>query len=135
MNGIDDTLKNIYGNNNSVMSKTPVSGGDINRAYALLLSDGSKLFMKANRKENADFFRAEAEGLEALRSAGAISVPRVITRGVDDNESFLLLEYIEEGRRSPVASEELGRRLAQLHMADTGIITSADDATDPSSSS
>ena len=133
MNGIDDTLKNIYGNNISVMSKTPVSGGDINRAYALLLSDGSKLFMKANRKENADFFRAEAEGLEALRSAGAISVPRVITRGVDDNESFLLLEYIEEGRRSPVASEELGMRLAQLHMADTGIITSADDATDPSS--
>lgn len=119
MNGIDDTLKNIYGNNISVMSKTPVSGGDINRAYALRLSDGSRLFMKANRKENADFFRAEAEGLEALRSAGAISVPRVITRGVDDNESFLLLEYIEEGRRSPAASEELGRRLAQLHMADT----------------
>lgn len=119
MNGIDDTLKNIYGNNISVMSKTPVSGGDINRAYALRLSDGSRLFMKANRKENADFFRAEAEGLEALRSAGAISVPRVITKGVDDNESFLLLEYIEEGRRSPAASEELGRRLAQLHMADT----------------
>ena len=119
MNGIDDTLKNIYGNNISVMSKTPVSGGDINRAYALLLSDGSKLFMKANRKENADFFRAEAEGLEALRAAGAISVPGVIARGVDDNESFLLLEYIEEGRRSPAASEELGRRLAQLHMADT----------------
>ena len=119
MNGISDTLKIIYGNDISVMSKTPVSGGDINRAYALLLSDGSRLFMKANRKENTDFFRAEAEGLEALRSAGAISVPRVITRGVDDNESFLLLEYIEEGRRSPAASEELGRRLAQLHMADT----------------
>lgn len=119
MNGIDDTLKNIYGNNISVMSKTPVSGGDINRAYALRLSDGSRLFMKANRKENADFFRAEAEGLGALKSAGAISVPGVIARGVDDNESFLLLEYIEEGRRSPAASEELGRRLAQLHMADT----------------
>ena len=104
-----------------------MSGGDINRAYALLLSDGSKLFMKANRKENADFFRAEAEGLEALRSAGAISVPRVITRGVDDNESFLLLEYIEEGRRSPAASEELGRRLAQLHMADTENMTVSDD--------
>lgn len=96
-----------------------MSGGDINRAYALRLSDGSRLFMKANRKENADFFRAEAEGLGALKSAGAISVPGVIARGVDDNESFLLLEYIEEGRRSPAASEELGRRLAQLHMADT----------------
>ena len=86
--------------------------------------------MKANRKENADFFRAEAEGLEALKATGAISVPGVIARGTDDKESFLLLEYIEEGRRSPVASEELGMRLAQLHMADTGIITSADDATE-----
>ncbi len=104
-----------------------MSGGDINRAYALHLSDGGRLFMKANRKENADFFRAEAEGLEALRSAGAISVPGVIARGVDDNESFLLLEYIEEGRRSPAASEELGRRLAQLHMADTENMTVSDD--------
>ncbi|MBQ9075130.1 MAG: fructosamine kinase family protein [Mogibacterium sp.] len=127
MNGIDDTLKNIYGNDIAVVGKTPVSGGDINRAYALHLSDGGRLFMKANRKENADFFRAEAEGLEALRSAGAISVPGVIARGMDDNESFLLLEYIEEGRRSPAASEELGRRLAQLHMADTENMTISDD--------
>ena len=133
MNGISDTLKNIYGNDISVMSKTPVSGGDINRAYALLLSDGSRLFMKANHRENADFFRAEAEGLEALRATGAISVPGVIARGVDDNESFLLLEYIEDGRRSPAASEKLGRRLAQLHMTDTGNITAADDAAGPSS--
>jgi fructosamine-3-kinase len=83
--------------------------------------------MKANHRENSGFFRAEAEGLEALRSAGAISVPGVIARGTDSNESFLLLEYIEEGRRSPAASEELGRRLAQLHMADTENMTVSDD--------
>ena len=119
MNGIDEILKTRYGSSVTVVSKTPVSGGDINMAYALLLSDGSRMFMKANRRENADFFRAEAEGLEALKSAGAIRVPEVIARGEDGNESFLLLEYIEEGRRSSHASEELGRRLAQLHMADT----------------
>lgn len=118
MNGIDDILKIRYGSSVTVVSKTPVSGGDINRAYALLLSDGSRLFMKANRRENADFFRAEAEGLEALKATGAISVPGVIARGTDDKESFLLLEYIEEGRRSPSASEKLGIRLAQMHMAD-----------------
>lgn len=119
MNGVDDILKTRYGIGIAVVSKTPVSGGDINRAYALLLSDGSRLFMKANRKENADFFRAEAEGLEALRAAGTIRVPEVIARGADADGSFLLLEYVEEGRRSPAASEKLGRQLAQLHMADT----------------
>lgn len=133
MNGINDTLKNIYGSGITVVSKTPVSGGDINRAYALLLSDGSRLFMKANRRENADFFRAEAEGLEALRATGAIRVPEVTARGADADGAFLLLEYVEEGRRSPAASEKLGRRLAQLHMADTGIITAADDAADHTS--
>ena len=119
MSGLNDILKTRYGSSVTVSGKKPVSGGDINRAYALLLSDGSRLFMKSNRRDNADFFRAEAEGLEALKAAGAIRVPEVIARGTDGDESFLLLEYIEEGRRSPAASEELGRRLAQMHMADT----------------
>ena len=87
----DEILKNIYGNDIAIVNRTPVSGGDINRAYALFLSDGSRLFMKANRRENADFFRAEAEGLTALRASGAINVPDVIARGTDENESFLLL--------------------------------------------
>ncbi len=133
MDAVEDILKNIYGSGIAVTGRIPVSGGDINRAYALTLSDGSRLFMKANRKENEDFFRAEAEGLEALRTAGAISVPAVIARGSDDRESFLLLEYIEEGRRSPGASEELGRRLAELHLADTEKMTADNDKTNAAS--
>ncbi len=134
--GLKETISEIYGSSVTVAKKTPVSGGDINRAYALTLSDGSKLFMKANSRENADFFRAEAEGLEAIRKTGTISVPQVIARGEDGRESFLLLEYIEEGRPNRIASyvnnrssmladinrnpsEELGRQLAELHQADT----------------
>ena len=138
--GLNETISKIYGNSVSVVKRTPVSGGDINRAYALALSDGSRLFMKANSVGNADFFRAEAEGLEAIRKTGAINVPRVIAAGEDARESFLLLEYIDEGRHNLFASyasygggdraamldeinrdpsEELGRRLAAMHKADT----------------
>ena len=114
-----ESLERYFGKPIDICERRPVSGGDINRAYELILSDGGKVFMKANRKENADFFRAEAEGLEAIRQTGAIDVPRVISWGSDDKESFLLMEYISEGKKSRTSSEELGRRLAEMHQADT----------------
>ena len=46
-------------------SATPISGGDINEAYKLVLADGSQVFMKANRSVDPAFFQAEADGLEA----------------------------------------------------------------------
>lgn len=38
-----------------------VSGGDINKSYALTLNTGDRIFMKANAKENSAFFTAEAD--------------------------------------------------------------------------
>ena len=123
MSDLNEVLSEIYGNSVTVIKKTPVSGGDINRAYTLLLSDGSRLFMKANRRENGDFFRAEAEGLEAMKRTGAVNVPDVIGGGEDRNESFLLLEHVAEGRRTRGSSEKLGRGLAEMHMYDTSSFT------------
>ena len=115
-----ESLEKFFGKPVKILERRPVSGGDINRAYVLILSDGSRVFMKANRKENADYFRAESEGLEAIRRTGAIDVPRVISYGTGGKESFLLMEYIPDGRKSRTSSEELGRRLAEMHQADTG---------------
>ena len=64
-------------------SATPISGGDINEAYKLVLADGSQVFMKANRSVDPAFFQAEADGLEALRATGAIGIPKVIDTGRD----------------------------------------------------
>ena len=47
---LGDAIKNIYGEELSVKEMLPVSGGDINNAYACCLSDGSRLFMKSNKK-------------------------------------------------------------------------------------
>ena len=116
---LPEALEKCFGTGVSIEERRPVSGGDINRAYSLFLSDGTRLFMKANRKENRDFFRAEAEGLEAMKMTGAVCVPEVLAAGWDAEGSFLLLEYIEEGRKSTASSAELGRRLAAMHTADT----------------
>ena len=119
MKGLNETIKSTYGNNVSVKRRVPVSGGDINRAYALELSDGNRIFMKSNRKENADFFRAESEGLAAIRKTGAVRVPEVIAAGTGEDGAFLLLEYIDSGTGGRQSSEELGSGLARMHMYNT----------------
>lgn len=97
-----------------------VSGGDINQAYVLDLSNGEQIFMKVNSRANIDFFRAEKEGLQAIRHTETARVPEVFAMGEEDSFSFLLLSYIPEGRKSRSSSEELGRMLASMHLADAG---------------
>ena len=48
-------LTDIFGHGISISHTDRLSGGDINKAYALILSDGKRIFMKANAKENAAF--------------------------------------------------------------------------------
>lgn len=119
MADLNEVITSKYGNNVRIERRIPVLGGDINSAYALKLSDGSKVFMKANRRENSDFFRAEAEGLDAIRQTNTVRVPGVIAAGTDGNEAFLLLEYIASGSGGKKSSEELGTGLARMHMEDT----------------
>ena len=57
---LNQAIRDIFGEGTAVRERIPVSGGDINRAYVLLLSDGEQVFMKANSVRNRDFFRAEA---------------------------------------------------------------------------
>ncbi|MBQ9606150.1 MAG: fructosamine kinase family protein [Lachnospiraceae bacterium] len=112
-------IKDIFGEGITITDRRSVSGGDINDAYALQLSDGSKVFMKSNRKENHDFFRAEAEGLEAIHSCNAIKTPAILGRGTDRDFSFLLLGFINGGRRRADFFIKFGQELAALHEADT----------------
>ena len=99
-------------------SVCPVSGGDINRAYRLTAA-GKRVFMKANRKENASFFDAEISGLEAIERTGTIRVPEVLGLGMDERYgAFLLLEWVE-GRPGRAFYEHFGHSLAAMHLADT----------------
>jgi fructosamine-3-kinase len=89
----------------------PVSGGDINQAYALGLSDHRRVFLKTNDACDPAMFGAEAHGLEWLRAAAVLRVPRVIASGA----AFLVLEWLDPGTPRVGFDEELGRGLAALH--------------------
>ena len=115
---LQGAITDIFGDGLTIRQRTAVSGGDINRAYCLTLSDGRKLFLKENYAENLPFFIRETEGLEAIGDTGTISVPGLFAYGLDGKSSFLLMDYIEPCRRNADYYEDFGRRLAKMHGAD-----------------
>ena len=120
---VNEAVRTVCGQQASVKTRRSVSGGDINSAFLLEISDGSRLFLKENTRANIRFFSCEAEGLEAIRSTGAISTPDVLSYGTDGDRSFLLLSYIGSGQRISGFFEDFGTRLAAMHAADCGKYT------------
>jgi fructosamine-3-kinase len=95
----------------AVRSSRPLSGGDINQAYALELGDGRTVFAKTNADAPTGMFTAEAAGLAWLAQADALRTPRVLATAPD----LLVLELVEEAPRRRDFDEVLGRGLAALH--------------------
>ncbi|HEX3775926.1 MAG TPA: fructosamine kinase family protein [Polyangiaceae bacterium] len=95
-----------------------VSGGDINEAFELALSDGASVFLKTNDRAPPEMFAAEARGLGFLAEARALRIPNVLGfSGASERPSFLLLEFIRAAEPRKHFDEELGRGLAALHRA------------------
>ncbi|MEL7833502.1 fructosamine kinase family protein [Fodinibius sp. Rm-B-1B1-1] len=100
-----------------VQSSNQVSGGSINQAAKVTLSDGRPYFLKWNTSADARMFTVEEKGLALLASAQtSLRIPAVSTTGkTDDNIGFLLQEFIAEGHANPNSASDFGRQLAQLH--------------------
>lgn len=118
---IEEALISLFGNNVKIARMDRISGGDINKAYGLTLTDGTHIFMKENAKENADFFIAEAAGLTAIAQTKTIAVPHILCSGTDRERgsSFLLLEFITAKKRVADYWETLAYELAAMHRAET----------------
>ena len=112
---LSDAVRFVCGEGAKVTGQRSVGGGDINNAYRLEISDGSIIFMKENTAVNIGFFSAEAKGLAAIRSTGAIGTPDVLALGTDHTRSFLLLSYIGSGSRIKGFFERFGEDLANMH--------------------
>ena len=94
-----------------LVAPTRVGGGDICSAWRASDADGRTVFAKTLTGMPADFFTAEAAGLDLLRVDGSPPVPAVHAVGDDG----LVLEWVEPGRPSETAAREFGWRLAALH--------------------
>ena len=124
-NSLAVALVSLFGNSVAIAETDRLSGGDINKAYGLTLTNGKHIFMKANAKQNAAFFTAEAAGLTAIEKTGAIGTPEIICTGTDDGEdvgySFLLLKYINSAKPQKNYWEDFAKKLAAMHNADTSV--------------
>lgn len=87
-----------------------VSGGSIAQTDIIQFEDGRTCFLKTG-SEHLDGFYKEASGLKEIQKAKCIRTPEVLH--VD--ESFLLLEYIEQGRKDKNFFIRFGEQLANLH--------------------
>ena len=124
-NSLAGALVSLFGNSVAIAETDRLSGGDINKAYGLTLTNGKHVFMKANAKQNAAFFTAEAAGLTAIEKTKAIGTPDILCTGTDDGEdvgySFLLLKYINSSKPQKNYWEDFAKNLAAMHKADTSI--------------
>ncbi len=119
---LQEAVAAVFGREARITQAERVFGGDINQAYRLSLADGRHVFLKANRKENAPFFAAEAAGLAAIASTGEIGTPQVFCSGEDCGElggAFLLMEFLEQKKPRTDFWEMFGHQLAGMHQAGT----------------
>lgn len=106
------------GNPFRLRSREPVAGGCIHTALRLSGESAGRsveYFAKVNEAARAPMFAAEAEGLAALRAAGAVAVPAVVAQGEDGERAWLVLEWLELSGLDPASGARLGTALAALH--------------------
>ena len=92
-----------------------VGGGCINEASYVQLLD-KDIFIKTNLVDLEMMFQKEAKGLELLSEVNHVKIPKVISTGRTEDCSYLILEWIENGRSSTSSYEQLGEELANLHL-------------------
>lgn len=110
-----DTLKDSGFQFDKIEQVQPVSGGSINQTFQLKLEKGI-VFIKLNQRVAfPKMFELEQKGLDLLRKYTALKVPRVIGIGDFEDQSFLLLEYLEKGSEKKGFWTSFGKGLADLH--------------------
>lgn len=112
---VTDEISGLLESN--IKSSQSISGGSINQAAKIVLSDGRTCFLKWNRTAETRMFEVEEKGLGLLSSAKTdLRIPTVYATGDTENGvGFLVQEFIEEGRADSASARTFGKELAKLH--------------------
>jgi protein-ribulosamine 3-kinase len=95
-----------------IISSKNQTGGDINHASIIKLSDGKSLFLKWNDSAPDYMFEVESKGLKILSGANTdLEIPEVVEVGKD----FLLLSLLVPGSANSESAYGFGTELAKLH--------------------
>ncbi len=113
---IAEEITQATGQKFEITSRQPVGGGCINQAY--LISDDrlDRYFVKRNQSSRVEMFTAEAKGLLEMAATKTIAVPTPICWGVVEQDSYLVLNYLDlVDRPNSQSWQQMGRNLAAIH--------------------
>ncbi|MGM1056845.1 MAG: fructosamine kinase family protein [Bacteroidota bacterium] len=120
MNANED-LKPIFDhvsekNNFQTDNITRLTGGSINDVFLITTLSSEKFVIKLNSSNKfSGMFTAEKTGLEILKKAGNIDVPKVFEIGEFKSKAYLLLEYKASAKPTENFWNLFGKQLAGLH--------------------
>ncbi len=106
---IKSTIESHIGS--TITGMQALSGGCISDAYNITMQSGENYFLKLDNHSNTDMFIKEAHGLKELKNSNTVRIPEVI---LYDN-SFILTELIQTGKRSKSFFVEFGAQFARMH--------------------
>ena len=115
---LEEAIAAATGERFMLLGSAPVGGGCIHEALRIdgRAGDAARTyFAKVNERSAAPLFEAEADGLAALRSSGAVTVPRTVAQGHDDERAWIVLEWLELVPLAAQSAARLGQALATLH--------------------
>lgn len=93
-----------------IISNSAVSGGSIANSFVIQTESGKKYFVKTYGNNNI-ILHNEANGLKELAFQNGIRIPKIIAT----NNEFLILEYIETGKKPKDFFASFGGQFARLH--------------------
>jgi protein-ribulosamine 3-kinase len=102
-----------------ILNFKPAAGGCINEAGKITTTHGD-FFLKWNDDVYPGMFPAEKKGLDLLRKSTSIHIPEVIIQGKTENgKTYILLEWIESGKKKESFWADFGVSLAKMHKEHT----------------
>ena len=111
---IESDISRATGTTFKAETARDVGGGCINDATRLE-GAGRRFFVKRNRPELLGMFAAESAGLQEIFDSDSVRVPRPVSHGASETDSWLVLEYIDLVTPGGEASARLGHQLAAMH--------------------
>ncbi len=112
---LEHKLSNYLAKPFEIIAFQKLHGGSVNYSY-LIKGKEQSLFIKLNSVSSfPKMFELEQRGLELIASTRTIGVPNVLLQGEFESYSFLILEFIENGRKTNSFWEQFGKQIAALH--------------------
>jgi protein-ribulosamine 3-kinase len=110
-----EILSEVYKESVVIQLIETVSGGDINYSYKVSTTHGDFFLKWNNKNKYPEMFEAEAKGLSLLKKTKTLRIPEIVAYDEIADYSFLVLEFINSGKRNTDFWENFGIKLAELH--------------------